>query len=129
MLLRNITLVGMKHKIGERIRKARMLSGLSQQNIADELELTVASYSNIERGVTDITVTRLYQLAKLLNVSIYFLLDDEVKNTLLNERENEYQKLLSTEQKFENRINQHDIEIEWIKYQISSIQSQLQSTR
>ena len=127
MLLRNITLVGMKHKIGERIRKARMLSGLSQQNIADELELTVASYSNIERGVTDITVTRLYQLAKLLNVSIYFLLDDEVKNTLLNERENEYQKLLSTEQKFENRINQHDIEIEWIKSQIASIQSQLQS--
>ena len=129
MLLRNITLVGMKHKIGERIRKARMLSGLSQQNIADELELTVASYSNIERGVTDITVTRLYQLAKLLNVSIYFLLDDEAKNTLLNERENEYQKLLSTEQKFENRINQHDIEIEWIKSQISLIQSQLQSTR
>ncbi len=127
MLLRNTNLVSMKHKIGERIRKARMLSGLSQQNIADELELTVASYSNIERGVTDITVTRLYQLAKLLNVSIYFLLDDEVKNTLLNERENEYQKLLSTEQKFENRINQHDIEIEWIKSQIASIQSQLQS--
>ena len=127
MLLRNTILVSMKHKIGERIRKARMLSGLSQQNIADELELTVASYSNIERGVTDITVTRLYQLAKLLNVSIYFLLDDEVKNTLLNERENEYQKLLSTEQKFEKRINQHDIEIEWIKSQIASIQSQLQS--
>lgn len=127
MLLWNTILVSMKHKIGERIRKARMLSGLSQQNIADELELTVASYSNIERGVTDITVTRLYQLAKLLNVSIYFLLDDEVKNTLLNERENEYQKLLSTEQKFEKRINQHDIEIEWIKSQIASIQSQLQS--
>lgn len=40
---------------------------------------------------------------------------------------NEYQKVFSTEQKLENRINQHDIEIEWIKSQIASIQSQLQS--
>ena len=117
----------MKHKIGERIRKARMLSGLSQQNIADELELTVASYSNIERGVTDITVTRLYQLAKLLNVSIYFLLDEKENSNQLNDRENEYQKLFSTEQKLENRVNQHDIEIEWIKSQIASIKSQIQS--
>lgn len=117
----------MKHKIGERIRKARMLSGLSQQNIADELELTVASYSNIERGVTDITITRLYQLAKLLNVSVLFLLDEIEPLPQTNERENDYQRLFSTEQKLENRITQHDIEIEWIKSQITSIQSQLQA--
>jgi transcriptional regulator with XRE-family HTH domain len=115
----------MKHKIGERIRKARMLSGLSQQNIADELELTVASYSNIERGVTDITVTRLFQLAKLLNVSVYFLLEENEQLPQTNERENEYHRLLSSEQKIENRLNQHDSEIEWIKSQIALIQSQL----
>jgi transcriptional regulator with XRE-family HTH domain len=115
----------MKHKIGERIRKARMVAGLSQQNIADELELTVASYSNIERGVTDITITRLYQLAKLLNVSVYFLLEENEPLPQVNDRENDYQRLLSTEQKFENRLNQHDTEIEWIKSQINSIQAQL----
>ena len=64
----------MKKKVGERIRIARVTKGLSQQNIADELGLTVASYSNIERGVTDITITRLFEIATILNVKIEHLL-------------------------------------------------------
>lgn len=64
----------MKKKVGERIRIARVTKGLSQQNIADELGLTVASYSNIERGVTDITITRLFEIATILNEKIEYLL-------------------------------------------------------
>ena len=54
----------MKKNIGNSIRLARVTKGLSQQNMADELGLTVASYSNIERGVTDITVSRLIEISK-----------------------------------------------------------------
>lgn len=54
---------------------------MSQQNIADELNLTVASYSNIERGVTDITITRLFEIAKILDVKIDYLLDLEQNHT------------------------------------------------
>jgi transcriptional regulator with XRE-family HTH domain len=50
----------MKVKLGERIRKVRLLKGLSQQNMADELGITVASFSNIERGTTNINVDRLF---------------------------------------------------------------------
>ncbi len=45
------------------------MKGLSQQNMADELEITVAAYSNIERGVTDISVTRLFQISAILDVT------------------------------------------------------------
>ena len=65
----------MKKKVGERIRVARVTKGLSQQNMADELGLTVASYSNIERGVTDITITRLFEIARILDVKIENILD------------------------------------------------------
>ena len=65
----------MKKKVGERIRVARVTKGLSQQNMADELGLTVASYSNIERGVTDITITRLFEIARILQVKIENILD------------------------------------------------------
>ena len=65
----------MKKKVGERIRVARVTKGLSQQNMANELELTVASYSNIERGVTDITITRLFEIARILDVKIENILD------------------------------------------------------
>ena len=67
----------MKKKVGERIRVARVTKGLSQQNMADELGLTVASYSNIERGVTDITITRLFEIARILQVKIENILDLE----------------------------------------------------
>lgn len=65
----------MKKKVGERIRVVRVTKGLSQQNMADELGLTVASYSNIERGVTDITITRLFEIARILQVKIENILD------------------------------------------------------
>lgn len=62
--------IGMKEEIAERIRMARLSRGLSQENVAVELKLTTAAYSNIERGVTDITVSRLAQIAGILDKSI-----------------------------------------------------------
>ena len=60
----------MNERIAERIRMLRLQKGLSQQNIADELNLTVAAYSNIERGITAINLERLYQLSEIFNLSI-----------------------------------------------------------
>ncbi len=54
-------------KVGERILIARVTKGFSQRNITDELGLIVASYSNIERGVTDYTITRQFEIATILN--------------------------------------------------------------
>lgn len=79
----------MKMKLGEKIRLARVTKGLSQQNIADELGLTVASYSNIERGVTDITVTRLYEISNVLGVSISEFIP-ELSTTMANETPGDY---------------------------------------
>ena len=64
----------MKNGIPERIRKYRALKGLTQQNIADELNLTLAGYSKIERGITEISVNRLAQIADILEVSIHDLI-------------------------------------------------------
>lgn len=68
----------MKQKVAEKIRLARLAKNLSQQNMADELNITVAAYSNIERGVTDISVTRLYQIAGILELFIEDLLTTEL---------------------------------------------------
>lgn len=75
----------MKKDIGNRIRLARVTKGLSQQNIADELGLTVASYSNIERGVTDITISRLYEIAEILHTPIEAILS--IPNTPLQAKD------------------------------------------
>jgi transcriptional regulator with XRE-family HTH domain len=71
----------MKTEIAERIRMARLAKGLSQQNVAVELDLTTAAYSNIERGITDITVTRLHELSRILDKNMSELLGlEELSN-------------------------------------------------
>jgi transcriptional regulator with XRE-family HTH domain len=64
----------MSNRVAENIRMERLRRNLSQQNIADELGITVAAYSNIERGITDLSVSRLYQIAGIFQMDpTYFL--------------------------------------------------------
>jgi transcriptional regulator with XRE-family HTH domain len=44
----------MNHQVAEKIRMERLRLNLSQQNMVDELGITVAAYSNLERDVSDI---------------------------------------------------------------------------
>lgn len=70
----------MKEKLAERIRLCREPKGLSQQNVADELGITVAAYSNIERGITDVAVSRVFQIAEIFDVPATRLIEDQEKD-------------------------------------------------
>ncbi|WP_461081138.1 helix-turn-helix domain-containing protein [Spirosoma flavus] len=67
----------MKNSIGEKIRLQRLQRGLSQENMADLLNLSTTAYGDIERGKTDLTLSRLTQIAQALDVSPLTLLTDE----------------------------------------------------
>ncbi|GAB2581990.1 helix-turn-helix domain-containing protein [Spirosoma areae] len=61
----------------EKIRLERLQRGLSQENMADLLNLSTTAYGDIERGKTDLTLSRLTQIAQVLSVSPLVLLSDE----------------------------------------------------
>ena len=67
----------MKHSLPERIRLQRLQRGLSQENMADLLSLSTTAYGDIERGKTDLTISRLSQIAHVLDVTPVTLLTDE----------------------------------------------------
>jgi XRE family transcriptional regulator, regulator of sulfur utilization len=62
---------------GERIRLARLQRGLSQENMADLLSLSTTAYGDIERGKTELTISRLTQIASILDTTAIRLLSDE----------------------------------------------------
>ena len=64
-------------EIGQRIRKIRESQDLKQEDMAKSLDLTAGAYAKIERGETDPSITRLYQVAKILKVDINSLLSDK----------------------------------------------------
>lgn len=61
----------------EKIRLQRLQRGLSQENMADLLNLSTTAYGDIERGKTDLTLSRLAQIANVLAISPIILLTDE----------------------------------------------------
>ncbi|MCK8493005.1 MULTISPECIES: helix-turn-helix transcriptional regulator [Spirosoma] len=67
----------MKTSIEEKIRLHRLQRGLSQENMADLLSLSTTAYGDIERGKTDLTLSRLNQIAQVLDMSPLALLSDE----------------------------------------------------
>ena len=56
-------------KTGEKIRQLRQQRGFSQEAMADELGLSTTAYGDLERGKTDLTLTRLAQIAEALGTT------------------------------------------------------------
>jgi len=64
-----------KKKIGIKIRRLRAVKGWSREQVADKLEMSAAGYGGIERGETDICITRLVQIAETFEVGLPELLE------------------------------------------------------
>lgn len=52
----------------QNIKIIRELKNLTQEYVSSQLNLSIPSYSNIETGKTDLTITRLQQIAKVLEI-------------------------------------------------------------
>lgn len=63
-------------KVNEKIKKIRELKDLSQEQVAEKLGLATSSYSKIERGVTNISLTRLEEIAQIFNINATDLLEN-----------------------------------------------------
>jgi transcriptional regulator with XRE-family HTH domain len=55
------------------IRKARLEKGYSQDYVSTEIGITLSAYSKIERGLTDPSLSRMKQIAAVLEVDLSVL--------------------------------------------------------
>lgn len=62
--------------VGARVRLRRTLLGMSQEKLGDALGLTFQQVQKYERGVNRIGASRLFDLARVLDVPIGFFFDD-----------------------------------------------------
>jgi putative transcriptional regulator len=67
------------NKIGLRIKQLRMDKGMSQQELAAELDYEKSNMSRLESGTINPTIATLYRVAKALNITLSELLDIEGK--------------------------------------------------
>ncbi len=69
-------------EIYKKIKVMRILNDWSQEAMADKLGLTVGGYAKIERGETDVNLSRLAQIAEAMDVDLAKLLELNSGNVL-----------------------------------------------
>lgn len=109
----------MKTTIEEKIRLQRLQRGFSQENMADLLGLSTTAYGDIERGKTELTLSRLNQIAGVLNLSPVALLSDDAVAVQVvqddNETERERETLQLTVEKQQLEIDKLRLEADYWK--------------
>lgn len=67
--------------VGARVRLRRTLLGMSQEKLGKALGLTFQQVQKYERGANRIGSSRLFQLSKILDVSVSFFFDEMTTDT------------------------------------------------
>lgn len=90
--------------IGERLQKVRNEKGLTQEKLAEKLDVSIAFLSRVERGTINVSLKRLSQICSILGMDEGSILNgtsadsenylNEEFNTLLKDCSSEKLKLL-----------------------------------
>ena len=67
--------------IGARIKQARLAKNLTQEDLSEQLDVSVAFLSRVERGSSHINLKRLNQICKILEVSEGYVLNGASNNS------------------------------------------------
>ena len=99
-------------RIGRQIRELRKEQGISQIELAGRMGLSFQQIQKYEKGITKISVSRLYQIADALGVNIcvffekekkYYIMEKKQEYTSTSSLEKEEKDLISLFRKIENQ--------------------------
>lgn len=65
----------------ENIKAIRKAKGLTQQEMSDKIGMAKNNYGKVENGQIELTVSRLYQIADILEVSVIALLGESTEDS------------------------------------------------
>jgi len=111
----------------DRIKFIRSLKGWTQADIAEKLAITTQSYAKIERGETDVNLSRLQQIAKVMDVDLAQLFSLDDKNILnlacsnFNTNSLNHCHISSEPIEIQHKIEQQEQEIFYLKEEVANL--------
>ncbi len=73
--------IDLKQEVGSRVKAARKLRGLTQAALAEAIDMSFETVSNLERGKTAPNFSTLSDIASALDVEMKYFFDFEDGNT------------------------------------------------
>jgi transcriptional regulator with XRE-family HTH domain len=68
--------------MGNRIFYIRTSKNIKQSEMGQRMGIVQSAYSKLERGSQEMTIAQIYQIAEILEVPVFWLLDPDYKETL-----------------------------------------------
>lgn len=65
------------------IKYYRIKANLTQEDLAEKANVTSKYISDLERGIFNVSLEKLEQIAEALNIEAYLLLKDDYKNEII----------------------------------------------
>ena len=112
-------------RIGHKIRKIRELKNITRKQIASDLSISERGYTDIENEKTNITLKRLFEICKIFDCDLFFILHfSEAEMIKLYQENRKNTKDVKQEiQVLEGLIRQKYKQIELIKFKIDMIRT------
>lgn len=116
-------------KVGMKIRKLRELRNFTQTDMASKLNLSLNAYGKVEREETELSLSRLHEIAKILEVPIFELLDFDENKFIFNQHYKDtttniaYQEIKTS---FEHERKQYENHISDLKAQLKQKDAEIE---
>lgn len=102
----------MEKEILKKIKETRELKGITQLELANSLEISLVSYSKIERGETKLTINHIERIAKVLDVNPNYLVSGTQSNEDILELKKEIETLKKDIERYKSIIDTYRDKIE-----------------
>lgn len=111
-----------------KVKNIRELKNLTQEYMANQLNLSLRAYSKIESGETQLTINRINEISNILNVNPLELLGFDEKNifNIHNSTGNNGYNLITSSEKM---IEHYEEVIEFLKEQNKTLLSIIEKMR
>lgn len=114
--------------IGSRIRKLREEKGISQEALANELEITQSNYGRLEKDDKRLTVPKVIKIAEVLNVSISQIFNEQ-SNKVIHQMHNESPSAYNVENLYQDNKEVYDKFITALQDNIQHLESEIEFLR
>jgi transcriptional regulator with XRE-family HTH domain len=111
--------------LGTKIRQIRELRGLSQENMASELGMSVTGYGKIERNEVSVNFEKLEQISKIFGMHVENVIgfDDKIAfnnyNNKINQQIATYSMPIEMKQLYEDKIALLEDKVKYLEKQLA----------
>lgn len=115
-------------QVGNKIKKLRELRNFTQDHMADALQMSQAGYGKIERDETDISLSRLQQIAEVLKVGLSDLIGFDEKMVIfgaMNTHSSANSGIFLNKDNFDNERKLYEEQVKQLQDQVQHLKELL----